>query len=845
VTLAKPLNNQKMEKKNLKRKTLATFTTLILLIIVAIPLTTLPVTNAQSTKTTYAVIGAMPNPAGVGQEVLLWLGITDQVAHPMPGWKGLTVTVTKPDNTTETLGPFTTDTTGATGTVYVPTMVGTYYLQTNFPQQVLEVASSGIPAGTIYQASQTEKYPLIIQENPREYYPNIPLPTEYWSRPVDAQIREWYSVAGNWLGHISATGAAYDLFAPHNLGPETGHILWAQPYAEGGLAGGTLGPHSYDHGDAYEGKWTPPVIINGILYYNQHQSAGGANLEQEVVAQDLRTGEILWKRILGTNERLLFGQIHYWDSYNMHGAFAYLWTTVGTTWNAYDSFTGRWEFTITNVPSGTTVRGPNGELQRLQVNLQNGWMALWNMSAIISMGGSWRPYGNTYNATATSPASALAAATRAWSWNVSIPTGLPGGVARILEDRIIGANALPFAGAKVDNFRTWAISLKPEDRGRLLFNANFPMPQGNLTLSFVTASLEDGVFVMATKELRQHYGFDLNTGAKIWGPTPSQPYLDAYNIMAAGWQGEAIAYGKLFRTATSGVVYAYDIKTGELAWSFDAKDHFTEILWSSNWPLLIAFVTDGKIYLAHNEHSPVNPLPRGAPFFALDVETGQEVFSLNLRGHYWGGQPIIGDSIIAMFNTYDCRVYSLGKGPSATTVTAPNIGLSWGSSIVIQGTVTDISPGTKEYAVSARFPNGIAAVSDESMSAWMEYVYLQMPRPTNTTGVSVSIDVLDANGNYRNIGTTVTDSSGAYNFAWIPDIEGQYTVYASFAGSKSYWPSNAQTTFVVNPPAATPAPTEPPQQSMADLYFVPAIAGLFVFVAIIGVLIIIVLRKRP
>jgi outer membrane protein assembly factor BamB len=814
---------------------------IILMVTIAIPLTSVP-TNAQSTKTTYAVIGATPNPVGIGQEVLIWLGITDQVAHPMPGWKDITVTITRPDNTTETLGPFTTDTTGSTGTVYVPTMTGTYYLQTHFPEQVLETTSAGIPAGTIFKASVSDKYPLIVQENPREYYTPAPLPTEYWSRPVDAQFREWHTIAGNWLGHIAATGAAYDLFAPHNIGPETGHILWAKPYAEGGLVGGALGPHSYDHGDAYEGKWTPPVIINGVLYYNQHQSAGGANIEQEVVAQDLRTGEVIWRRILGDNERLLFGQLHYWDSYNMHGAFAYLWTTIGTTWKAYDAFSGRWEFTISNVPSGTTVRGPNGELQRLQINLQNGWMALWNSSAIISMAGSWRPYGNTYNATATSPASARTAAERAWAWNVSIPTGLPGGVASILEDRVIGANARPFAGAKVDDFITWGISLKTEDRGRLLFNTSFRMPPGNLTLSYITASLEDGVFVMSTKETRQTYGFNINSGAKIWGPSESQPYLDAYNIMAAGWQGEAVAYGKLFRTATSGVVYAYDIKTGEKLWSYDAKDHYTEILWSDNWPLMIAFVSDGKIYLSHNEHSPIDPLPRDAPFFALDVETGEEVFSINLRGHYWGGQPIIGDSIIAMFNTYDNRIYAIGKGPSATTVIAPNTGVQLGSSIMIQGTITDISPGTEDYTLRARFPNGVAAVADQDMSVWMEHVYIQKPRPTDVTGVPITIDIIDSNSNYRNIGTVTSDNSGFFSFDWKPDISGKYTVIATFAGSKSYYPSYAQAAFVVDesptPPPEQPALALPP----TEMYFAASTAAIIIAIAIATIL---MLKRKP
>jgi hypothetical protein len=54
---------------------------------------------------------------------------------------------------------------------------------------------------------------------------------------------------------------------------------------------------------------------------------------------------------------------------------------------------------ITNVPSGTMIRGEKGELYVLQVNQANGWMALWNSSAIVAMDGSWNPHGNTYNAT--------------------------------------------------------------------------------------------------------------------------------------------------------------------------------------------------------------------------------------------------------------------------------------------------------------------------------------------------------------------------------------------------------------------------------------------------------------
>ena len=127
----------------------------------------------------------------------------------------------------------------------------------------------------------------------------------------------------------------------------------------------------------------------------------------------------------------------------------------------------------------------------------------------------------------------------------------------------------------------------------------------------------------------------------------------------------------------------------------------------------------------------------------------------------------------------------------------------------------------------------------------MGYVYQQKPLPTNFTGVDVTINVVDANGNFRTIGTATTDDTGAYNLVWKPDIPGTYNVIATFAGTNGYWPSSATTAFNVMEAHATAAPAPTAAPSMADQYFVPAIAGLFVFVAIIGVVIILVLRKRP
>ena len=86
----------------------------------------------------------------------------------------------------------------------------------------------------------------------------------------------------------------------------------------------------------------------------------------------------------------------------------------------------------------------------------------------------------------------------------------------------------------------------------------------------------------------------------------------------------------------------------------------------------------------------------------------------------------------------------------------------------------DISAGTKQNEQAADFPNGVPCVSDASQSAWMEYVYMQKPEPTNVTGVPVTLSVIDSNGNYRPIGTATSDSSGMFTYTWAPDIPGSY-----------------------------------------------------------------------
>jgi hypothetical protein len=84
-----------------------------------------------------------------------------------------------------------------------------------------------------------------------------------------------------------------------------------------------------------------------------------------------------------------------------------------------------------------------------------------------------------------------------------------------------------------------------------------------------------------------------------------------------------------------------------------------------------------------------------------------------------------------------------------------------------------------------------------------------------------------------------------FTLTWTPDIPGDFTVVANFAGSESYYPSYAETSFYVGAPAPTAVPVATAAPSMADLYFIPSIVAIIVVIIIGFVATILVLRKRP
>jgi outer membrane protein assembly factor BamB len=792
----------------------------------------------------------------------------------------MTVTVTKPDGDIETLGPFTAYATGGTYTTYVPDQVGTYKFVGNFPTQTIvnENPYPGIPPfGLEYvndtvAASTSDVAELTVQQDPIETaYPPNPLPTEYWTRPINLMNKEWYPISGNWIlteadGWCGMTGANFATrnFNPYITAPNAPHVLWTKPIAFGGVIGGKFGGSDtdmYHTGTPYESKFHP-IIINGVMYYTQYPTA--KNNFGPLTAVDIRTGETLWTVETAYNNQLYTAMVYNYRSPNQYGALAYLFTAadlwngfvLGPTYNnkfsMYDAATGMWILDIDNasLALGTPqfLEGPSGEL--ISYTYNEGMLTKWNISKCIEAGAKkynifvsygteeiWRP-----------PQGVTIDWNDGYEWSVPIATDISGEhinwlINQVTEEAIVMSTlgvspsmAMLSLGTRV-GYR-FDVGYSPDD-GHLLWGPNKSTRTLDTFEEFGPAA--DGVYTVHNIQEMAWYGYDIATGAKLWGPI--HPYTNDWGYYSYCAHA-VIGYGNLYLWSLGGDVACYDVQTGEFKWKWNAGSAGMESPYGV-WPFGSYggnhILADGKLYVAAgNDYAP--PIFKGAKLYCLNATTGELIWD-TLEFCVWQN-PAVADGIMVWYNAYDNQVYAYGKGPSATTVTAPDTVQPLGTQILIKGTITDQSPGTKEYAQTARFPNGVPAISDENMSAWMEYLYQQQPLPQDAKGVEVVVEVLDPNNNYYEVGRTTSDANGMYKLMFTPEVPGEYSIIASFAGSESYWPSHAETAIgVEEAPAATPAPTPTPA-SIADMYFVPAVIGIIVAIAVVGAVMVLMLRKH-
>jgi hypothetical protein len=833
---------------------------------------------------TWSYISLAPNPVGVNQPTIVafWLDVPPPTANGQYGdrWQNLTLTVTKPDGTVQKLGPFTSDPVGSSYTVFSPDTVGKYTFVFNFPGQILS-DSNRMPgsapspyAGDYYMPSISDTATLVVQTQQVTQYPAAQLPSGYWQRPVYGENREWYTIAGNWLGTgLSSRGASFydsaNNYAPYTTAPNTAHIIWTKPIAFGGLIGGEAGgggTSEYYTGSAYEPMLRPPVIIQGKLYYNQPNPP-----RYGFYCVDLRTGQTNWFNN-GTNAPqysysassyaypgITNGQILNYISPNQYGGIPYLWYVASPNYYMYDAFTGNWILTLTNSSTGTIVMDPNGNMLVYVFNAARGWLAMWNSTLAIPWPTSqsngywlWRPQSGIFD----------------WrngvQWNVTIANVTSQAVEKISGNTIwvrssvlatsTTPNVVDIGYSTIDGHMMWM-------QNRTGDQANTIVPGTYAAFGGAGFAAGDGVYVVFNMYTMQWYGYDLNTGNYLWGPT--KPYTndwDIYNDISY------IAYDKLYAQALSGV-YCFDIHTGKQLWYWTAGSTGLETAYGV-WPTEAGgmLIADGKVFIPV-AHTHLQPLFRGAQLYAIDANTGQGLW--NVSGWFAcassSQQFVIADGYLVGVNSYDNQLYAFGKGLTATTVTAsPPIG--GGPGMLLQGSVTDQSPGNTSLGIPAA---GTPAVSDASMTQWMEYLYMQKPKPTNATGVQVTLTAIDPNGNLQIIGNATTDITGRYSIPWTPPVPGVYTVTASYGGSQSYFASTSETSFLLSPastthasvtstpttqpttapptatipPMTSPSPsTAPSPTSQATTMLYVAIAAAVIIVAIVAAAI--VLKKR-
>ncbi len=825
-----------MKQFGLETKTKNTLISMILVLTIAITIIALPTANAHTpawTIPTYAYIVVSPNPIGVSQTafIIVWIDKPPPTAAGTGGdrWRGYTVEITKPDGTKQTIGPLNSDATSSTYQLFAPTLPGTYTFVFKFPGQVASLTGpTGLPGDAnspfindTYLPS-TASTTLTVQQTPVTEPPTYPLPTQYWTRPIEGQNTAWASIASNYLNPNAAEhNALANRLQPDGTAPKTPHVMWTKSIQDGGVVGGSntgVSGATYYTGLSYEGRFNTPIIMYGRLYYGlprANNAFGGG-----YICVDLRTGEQIWLQNYTVNPS--FGQLYWYDTFNQHGIIpnGILWAVSGTTWMGYDGRDGSWLFNITDVPSGTNFYGPTGEILRYVLNNNAHWLAMWNNTAApdetgqpgLTMGTTssayqWRPIGKSVNAST------------AYSWNVTIPT-LPTGSAiakAILDDMLFGYVPATPAGQRwgtVNPMRFWAINLKPASRGTLLWSKEYPAPDGNLTRQLYAVDPESRVFLLNDKETMQWLGYDLDSGQQLWGPVGNPRDFNYYGTIGMGSAGQAgfAAYGKLYSGGYGGELFCYDIKTGDLLWKYNNTFAAHENPWG-NYPISIGVIADGKVYAFTSEHSPNNPLYKGVRVRCLEANTGKELWTLMSWSGIgsFGSEGIpIADGFIAYLNNYDAQVYCIGKGPSATSIIVQDDSVAKGENIMIKGFVTDQSAGATEKVSTDEF-SSVPAVADESMGPYMEYIYMQKPIPETVLGVPVTLSAVYPDGTSHEIASVTTDKNGMFKKLWQPPNEGEYTIVATFGGTDSYWPSSSQTAIGVGPAASpavvTPAPT--------------------------------------
>jgi hypothetical protein len=761
------------------------------------------------TVTTTAFMSFQPNPIGVGQSLLvnLWL---EPATHYTRYRSGYTVTFTKPDGSTDTVGPMNSyqgDTTAwfeyvvdQVGEWTVKfTAAGNYFPEGYYYQGVVYATQADLPPGpypsfggpthlesAYYTEASTDEQKLTVQQEQVLSWPPAPLPTDYWTRPIYITNREWYAIGGQYP--FSAIGGGPDWpaetnvyannykFTPYVQAPNSAHVVWMRQGALAGISGGQFGYRSIGAGEGtYAG--TPTIIFQGRCYQTITKVIDGTPTSVWE-CYDLRTGEVYWD-ITGISSAPTV------VTYNSAppsvpgaeqtglgtGSFSLM--RIGSTLDKYDPWTGRLTSSVPAM-SGTYYAEPYVLSTQ---SLGGGNYALINWTTT----GTSTDFASRIMSNISYPFSSLGTADFESMVAVSVQSITSPGTGTSSGTRVMGASLIT---------------------GALLWN---------VTTDDITFSTSTGVADHGKYTVRMLGGWwdawDLTTGNLAW----KSPTLDTAGGESYPWGDfgaySISSYGGMFFDQSYHGLYALSWDDGKVVWNFFDPAVPFETPWGTS-PFFTRGIqiADGKLYIGNGEHSPTEPLGRDWRLYCLNVTTGEQIWS-TAGG---GSAGAISDGYLTYDNFYDGNMYVYGKGKSATTVMAPDVSVPLGTSLVIKGTVLDQSPAQP----------GTPCVSAASMATQMEYLHMQMPidgmyHNLTISGVPVVLTAIGSDGSFVDLGTVTTDGYyGTFSKTWAPPKEVDYKIVAQFAGDDSYGSSSAGTSLSVGP--ATPTPETPEIPTPAD-----------------------------
>jgi hypothetical protein len=694
-----------------------------------------------------------------------------------------------------------------------------------------------------------------VQQEMVASWPAVPPPTNYWSRPVEPENREWYSVIGDfpwygpgggpgWPTGTSTTWNARQAFTPYVQAPNTAHIAWKRlDTISAGIIGGSNGITTLGGGAS-----APSIIYAGYAYGSITKPFDGTT-QSVWTCTDIRTGKVIWERTSVTTPNAI--EYSSSSSVSVPGATesgslsASLIALSGGRLIKYNPSTGAITLNVSISPLTSATYYMNG--YALSVQDLGSSFSLDQRYRLIN----WTTFGtsSTFSSRIIGNISFALdniGQSQDFDDNVAflireIDAFAPNGLAAVGGFPFVNIDESQGTGIRL-GYRLIGVSLTS---GKILYNVTFadkPYSADQLPYSQSCHVGNDGKLAILMR--KGYYNIhNALTGALMYktdvGSYPwDEPGFSAYT--------QASAYGMIYRLGYGGV-YAYDWQTGKQVWKYSAiafspyETPYTNengtTVYSFNGANLIA---DGKIYVQNTEHTPTQPITRGWGLHCLNATTGQLLWKIIGSMN----PSAVADGYLAASDTYDGQLYVFGKGLSKTTVDAPMTDVPLGTGITIRGSVLDLSPAQ---------PN-TPCVAKDSMTLQMQYLHKQQPidglwHNETISGVPVSLDVVDPNGNYIHIGNAMTDGySGAFGYSWQPEHKGQYKITATFLGDDSYGSSLATTYINVSEAAATaPATITPTNLDASSVvgplttYIAIGVIAIIIAIAIVGILL---LRKQ-